>query len=201
MCLLSNRGCKYIRQDIRPKTGQRGSSFLSVFVFLADLYQLPLYCSQIEPRAKNKLDQTKCKVKFFFSPTSTSEFLGSSIPLSPPAKSVNEFPSSLQYIITYAVHFINKKESVIIKRAVFPGRLPGKVSGVGRTFFGHNLFILADSLVKAYLRFVTNWISSKTEMIIKKSQYMVLTVPCFLSHINKCTMHRALLFEPIVLRM
>ena len=201
MCLLSNRGCKYIRQDIRPhqRRVSAGQVFCLCLHFL--LIFISYHCSQIEPRAKNKLDQTKCKVNFFFSPTSTSEFLGSSIPLSPPAKSVNEFPSSLQYIITYAVHFINKKESVIIKRAVFPGRLPGKVSGVGRTFFGHNLFIRTDSLVKAYLQFVTNWISSKTEMIIKKSQYMVLTVPCFLSHINKCTMHRALLFEPIVLRM
>ena len=27
---------------------------------------------------------------------------------------------------------------MIIKRAVFPGRLPGKVSGVGRTFFAQS---------------------------------------------------------------
>ena len=47
--------------------------------------------------------------------------------------------------------------------------------------FSPNLFIRADSLVKAYLRFVTNWISSKIEIIIKKSQYTVSTVPCFLS--------------------
>ena len=47
--------------------------------------------------------------------------------------------------------------------------------------FSPNLFIRADSLVKAYLRFVTNWISSKIEIIIKKSQYTVSTVPCFLA--------------------
>ena len=82
MCLLSNRGWKYIRQDIRPhqRRVSAGQVFCLCLHFL--LIFISYHCSVLKqnPERKNKVDQTKCKGKFFFLPTSTSDFLGGSTP-------------------------------------------------------------------------------------------------------------------------
>ena len=130
MCLLSNRGWKYIRQDIRPhqRRVNAGQVFCLCLHFL--LIFISCHCSVLKqnPERKNRLDQTKCKVKFFFLPTSTSEFLGGITPPSPPPSPTNYLWNFL-FLITRVYFCIYHQTS-----NVFPGRLPGKVGGVGRTF-------------------------------------------------------------------
>ena len=95
------------------------------------------------------------------------------------------------------MYFVNKKESVIIKPAVFPGRLPGKVSGVGRTFFAQSFH--PSRLISQGIFAVCHQLDIFQDRDDNKEEprYGVNSA-LLLSHLNKCTMHRALLF---VLRM
>ena len=70
MCLLSNRGCKYIRQDIRPhqRRVSAGQVFCLCLYFL--LIFISYHCTVLKQSPERKINQTRLNARsnFSFSP-------------------------------------------------------------------------------------------------------------------------------------